>query len=115
MQYVLERSLTMGNAKFYCLSLSRLDEYLVGAKRLSRYPRDDGMNHAIRQIMDLAMETFEKEHLVVPAFPGSFTIDAVAEDFEDALKGFLYDVMMTELTTINISREGEKMNIFLRG
>ena len=109
----------MENARFHCLSLSRLNEYLVGKKRLSIYPLDVGMEHAIRQIVDLAMETFEKNYLVVPALPSSFTLDVVPKAFEYDLKKLLVELLKdsclsVEDIKVTVSKGNKKMNIFLR-
>lgn len=105
----------MGATNFYCVSLSHLGEYLVSEKRLSMYPINGCMDHTIRQVMDLAMDTFEKSHLVVSALPSSFQIDAVPEAWEDELKSLLEGVLMMKSTTISISHKDDKMNIFLHG
>lgn len=100
-------------AKIYCLALPTVWEYLVSRKRLSMYPLDTKFSHAIRQIVDLAMDTFEERHLVVPALPESFSIDALPQAFEDDLRTFLKDCLTMEFHSMNVSYSNEKMTISL--
>ena len=89
--------------KIYCLSLSKVEEYLLGKERLSIYPLDSAISHVIRQIVDLAMDTFEKRRLVLPALPESFSIDAFPQQYiEDDLKTFLKNCLTLEVHSIKI-------------
>lgn len=98
----------------YCLMLSSVQEYLLGDKRLSMYPLDSKFSHAIRQIVDLAMDTFEEQHLVIPALPESFSIDVLPQSFEEDLRTFLKDCLTLEFHSMKVSYSNEKMTISLK-
>ncbi len=100
--------------RFYCLSLTEVEEYFTGKKRLSKYPLDPKLKHAIRQIVDLAMENLENEHLVIPALRDGFSIDALPTSLEDDLREFLKNCLTMSFTEMNVSYFNDKMNIFLK-
>lgn len=103
----------MAFSRIYCLDLASVQEYLLGNKRLSMYPLDCKLSHAIRQIVDLAMDTFEKRHLIIPALPESFSIDTLPHPFENDLREFLKNCLTLEFHSMKVSYSNEKMNISL--
>lgn len=103
----------MSTEKIYCLSLQEVQDYLVGNNRLSMYPLDAKFSHAIRQIVDLAMDTFEERHLVIPALPQKFSIDTLPKGFENEWKNFLKKCITMDLLSINLSYSEDKMIICL--
>lgn len=101
--------------KTFCLSLDMVERYITRKKYISQYPNNSELSHAIRQVVEIAMQTFDEQKLVCPALPEKFIIDSLPKELERDLKTFLATCLKAGAVEIATKeKDSKKLEVFLK-